>query len=356
MHDWGGVGLALAQRMPERIERLVAIDVVPFLPGYRWHWLARLWRRPVRGRGGDGAGVPAGRAALPAAGPRRAGAGRVRPRDAARDPAPLPREPARRCWPRPAARLGTVAAPALVVHGADDPYIPPRFADGLAAALGDGRAVHVPGAGHWPWLDEPAVIEQGLQLLLRLKVSASGGTDAAGRTLARVAPRDGSHPFRLGVPRLHVLHVEDAAASFVVLTVLARLTGRPRGRQAAAGRRPSVPYPARQRDPLGPRPRAGPGRELAQPGRRRPLRRHAPQRLLRPRVERRHAVRRAHPALRPRADAGREHRRAERRLEPGRDGRPDVDGVARAPGDHPHGRIPARRRRSAHGARSAATT
>ena len=53
------------------------------------------------------------------------------------------------------ARLGDVDAPALVLHGARDRYIPARFADGLAAALGDGRVEHVPDAGHWPWLDRP---------------------------------------------------------------------------------------------------------------------------------------------------------------------------------------------------------
>ncbi len=44
MHDWGAVGLAFAQRLPERVERLVIINAVPFLPGYRWHRTARIWR------------------------------------------------------------------------------------------------------------------------------------------------------------------------------------------------------------------------------------------------------------------------------------------------------------------------
>jgi pimeloyl-ACP methyl ester carboxylesterase len=34
-----------AQRRPELIERLVVINSVPLLPGYRWHWIAQLWRR-----------------------------------------------------------------------------------------------------------------------------------------------------------------------------------------------------------------------------------------------------------------------------------------------------------------------
>ena len=45
-HDWGVcIGLAFAQRRPERVQRLVIIDGVPLLPGYRWHSLARAWRR-----------------------------------------------------------------------------------------------------------------------------------------------------------------------------------------------------------------------------------------------------------------------------------------------------------------------
>jgi pimeloyl-ACP methyl ester carboxylesterase len=58
--------------------------------------------------------------------------------------------------------LRTVTAPALVLHGARDRYIPARFADGLAAALGDGRVEHVPDAGHWPWLDRPELVERVL--------------------------------------------------------------------------------------------------------------------------------------------------------------------------------------------------
>ena len=49
LHDWGSVGLAFAQRMPERIERLVLTSCVPFVPGYRWHRIARIWRTPVLG-------------------------------------------------------------------------------------------------------------------------------------------------------------------------------------------------------------------------------------------------------------------------------------------------------------------
>src|SRR3954466_2085852 len=49
VHDWGAVGLLTAMERPEAIERLVIIDAVPFLPGYRWHQIARVWRTPVAG-------------------------------------------------------------------------------------------------------------------------------------------------------------------------------------------------------------------------------------------------------------------------------------------------------------------
>jgi pimeloyl-ACP methyl ester carboxylesterase len=49
VHDWGVVGLAFAQAHPERIARLVVMNAVPFLPGYRWHRTARLWRSPLLG-------------------------------------------------------------------------------------------------------------------------------------------------------------------------------------------------------------------------------------------------------------------------------------------------------------------
>ena len=49
VHDWGAVALVLASRWPESVGRLVVIDAVPLTERYRWHWIARLWRRPVVG-------------------------------------------------------------------------------------------------------------------------------------------------------------------------------------------------------------------------------------------------------------------------------------------------------------------
>ncbi|MGZ5412726.1 MAG: alpha/beta fold hydrolase, partial [Solirubrobacterales bacterium] len=45
VHDWGGLALAAAQRDPERVRRLVVMNAVPLNGSYRWHWIARIWRR-----------------------------------------------------------------------------------------------------------------------------------------------------------------------------------------------------------------------------------------------------------------------------------------------------------------------
>jgi pimeloyl-ACP methyl ester carboxylesterase len=159
MHDWGIVGLAFAQRAPDRVERIVAIDTVPLLPGHRWHPVDRIWRTPLLGEFAMGMAIgPVMRRALPA--------GRAEPVLAAFDPGTqrailrLYRASPPEVLAAAGAGLGSVTAPALVLHGDRDRYIPPRFADRLAAALGDGRVEHVAGAGHWPWLERPEVIER----------------------------------------------------------------------------------------------------------------------------------------------------------------------------------------------------
>lgn len=164
VHDWGAVGLALAQRLPERIERLVVIDAVPFLPGYRWHRVARLWRTPVVGELAMGFTTRWGLRTF-----------------ARRTPAAMPPEYVPRIWESfdhgtqrailrlyrsapPGALaaagsdLGRVTAPALVVWGEDDPYLPTKFADAYAEALPAARVELVPEAGHWPWLHRPEVV------------------------------------------------------------------------------------------------------------------------------------------------------------------------------------------------------
>ena len=172
VHDWGVVGLALAQAAPVRVDRLVAMNVVPFLPGYRWHRIARLWRTPLVGelvmgattkwslrrlsRGATVAGLPAEYVDSVWAhfdqGTQRAILKLYR----SAPPAVLAAA---------GARQGDIPAPALVLWGDRDPYIPAEFADATGAALGDATVRHLEDAGHWPWLDRPDVVDMVAEFL-----------------------------------------------------------------------------------------------------------------------------------------------------------------------------------------------
>jgi pimeloyl-ACP methyl ester carboxylesterase len=168
LHDWGAVGLIAAQNRPARLRRLVVINAVPLLPGYRWHWLARyLWRVPVAG---ELANLTTTRAGL-----------RLLSRQASATPGPMPEEfldsiwagRGRGTWPEllelyrsadpdrlaaAGADLGRLACPALVVWGQDDVYLRPEFGRAYAERLPNAELVEVEGAGHYPWLDRPDVI------------------------------------------------------------------------------------------------------------------------------------------------------------------------------------------------------
>ncbi len=164
VHDFGAVGLVWAQRNPERVERLVVIDAVPLLPGYRWHRVARLWRTPAIGE-------------LAIGGTTRLALRRAMPRPLADAAWPHFDQGTQRAILRlyrasPEERLAEAGAhldrldrPALVVWGERDPFVPERFAAAYAEVLPRARAEVVPGAGHWPWHDEPDVVERVLRFL-----------------------------------------------------------------------------------------------------------------------------------------------------------------------------------------------
>jgi len=173
VHDWGAIALAAAVRRPAAVDRVVVMNAVPFTAAYRWHWIARLWRRRGVGELLNATMTELGtRQLLRQATPRRATipelAARIhRHLDAGtkrailelyRDADPERLEAVGR-------RLHTLRGPALVVWGDADPYIGMRFADGYAAALGgEARVVHLPDAGHWPWLDRPDVVDTVCEL------------------------------------------------------------------------------------------------------------------------------------------------------------------------------------------------
>jgi proline iminopeptidase len=54
------------------------------------------------------------------------------------------------------AALAAFTPPVLVLAGEVDVNTPPRIAAELAAIFPDARLAVQPGAGHYPWLDDPA--------------------------------------------------------------------------------------------------------------------------------------------------------------------------------------------------------
>jgi pimeloyl-ACP methyl ester carboxylesterase len=168
VHDWGALALIGAQRQPNLVERLVVINAVPLLPGYRWHWIAQLWRRRPLGEFLNATTTRSSLALLM--------------RQARGDRSPMPPEFIDMVWdhwdegtrdatlalyrhadPDRLARAGQdlarISCPALVVWGDRDPYLPTRFARAYADALpGSGLRIGA-GAGHWPWIDRPALVE-----------------------------------------------------------------------------------------------------------------------------------------------------------------------------------------------------
>ena len=168
VHDWGAVGLAFAQRHPERIERLVVINAVPFLPGYRWHRTARIWRTPVLGELAMGTINERTLRFLSKESNATAGPMPQAWRESVLDHFDQGTQRAilrlYRSSPPDALeaageQLGELDVPALVVWGQRDPYIPARFGKAYADVLG-AELLELPDAGHWPWLDRPDTIDR----------------------------------------------------------------------------------------------------------------------------------------------------------------------------------------------------
>ena len=176
LHDWGGgLGLALAQRIPDRIERLVVHTSVPLLPGYRWHWVARAWRTPGLG---EAFMATSSKPAL-----------RALSRQANARPGPLPDEFIDRAWAdfdrgtrrailrlyrssppdvlaRAGERLAELNCPTLILWPTHEPYVAPEWGERYAAAIGDNaRLEMVDHAGHWTWIDRPDIVERAAEFL-----------------------------------------------------------------------------------------------------------------------------------------------------------------------------------------------
>jgi pimeloyl-ACP methyl ester carboxylesterase len=169
-HGWGAAfGLLLALRRPDRVSGLALIDAVPLLEGFDWPANVRWWRRPGIGE------------LLMGSVNRRLLARALRAGSASPDAWPDARVAA--VWEqfdqgtqRAILRLhrsvnvadlellgrdlGQLRQPALFLWGESDPWLKPAFADVYGARLAQATVQHVAGAGHWPWLDQPEVLQR----------------------------------------------------------------------------------------------------------------------------------------------------------------------------------------------------
>jgi pimeloyl-ACP methyl ester carboxylesterase len=170
VHDWGaGGGLVLAQRNPDRVRRLVLLDAVPLLDGFRWHGLSRWWRAPVIGELAIGS---ISRWMLDHA-LRRAS---VRPEVWSKDRLTAVWDQFDHGTQRAILRLHRNAdptrlaaaglgleeldMPALILWGEDDPWLRSELARRYGERLPQAEVEVLSEAGHWPWLDRPELIER----------------------------------------------------------------------------------------------------------------------------------------------------------------------------------------------------
>ncbi len=169
VHDWGSLALIGAQRRPDLVEKLVIVNVIPLLPGYRWHWVAQVWRRRPFGEFANATTTKWSMSQIM--------------RQARGDHSPMPPEFVDTVWdhwdkgtrdatlalyrhadPDRLAAAGAdqdrLACPALVLWGDRDPYLPTKFAHDYARVLPNAELEVVEGGGHWPWIDDERVIDR----------------------------------------------------------------------------------------------------------------------------------------------------------------------------------------------------
>jgi pimeloyl-ACP methyl ester carboxylesterase len=182
LHDFGGPwGLMWAAEHPDRFASVTLVNC-GVLPGYRWHYLARIWRTLVLGEAFMRTGtLPATRLLL------RHGNPRGLPRDVV--------ERMHQDYKNPAVafavlrlyratddvvvssvhlqpRLRSLDRPALVVWGAQDPYLPVRYADRQRESFPRAEVVVLADSGHWPMIDDPVAVEQPVLRFLRAVITA----------------------------------------------------------------------------------------------------------------------------------------------------------------------------------------
>jgi pimeloyl-ACP methyl ester carboxylesterase len=176
LHDFGGPwGLAWAAAHPDRVGSLTLFNM-GILPGYRWHYMARIWRMPVVGE------VVMATATRPVFGlllnhgnPR----GLPKPfvdrmfadfdRDTRRAVLRLYRATSDldRLTRIAKDALGGLNLPVMVVWGKHDPYLPVRYAERQREFFPRADVKVLDDSGHWPFADNPKAVADAVIPFLR---------------------------------------------------------------------------------------------------------------------------------------------------------------------------------------------
>lgn len=192
LHDFGGPWALRWVAGAPRTVASVALVNAGGMPGYRWHWAARVWRTPLLGELSMATMSRAGfrllfRQGAPTAVPLRQ-VDRMYDdfdRGTARAVLRLYRSTPPQAGTQFADALAPHDIPAVVIWGEADPYIPMRDAERFREVFPSARFIRIRDSGHWPFLSTPARVEAALLPWLRARTGA-GGDDGGG------APRAGS--------------------------------------------------------------------------------------------------------------------------------------------------------------------
>ena len=185
LHDFGGPwGLAWAAAHRDQIGSLTLINI-GVMEGYRWHYLARIWRMPVVGEIFMATTTRPGFTLLLKHG----------------NPRGLPKEYVDQMWThfdrgtrRAVLRLyratpdldrfagalrqalSGLHLPVLVVWGKHDPYVPVRFAERQRDVFPGADVKVLDDSGHWPFADNPEAVANAV--IPFLKQHVTGGAQA----------------------------------------------------------------------------------------------------------------------------------------------------------------------------------
>jgi len=181
LHDFGGPwGLMWAAMNPLGVASITLINT-GLLRGYRWHYMARVWRTPVLGelqmaltsRSGFkwamSIGCPRG---LPDAFVNRM----YDDMDRGTKRAVLKLYRATGDLDQRSQMLATMLQPlnppALVVWGAADPYLPVKFAQQQKDTFPRAQVVVLPDSGHFPFADDPTGVADAVVPFLKAQLAS----------------------------------------------------------------------------------------------------------------------------------------------------------------------------------------